>query len=172
MTTESPVGADPAGLLRSRQYLKLLVLAAAIGLPISAFAYGFLSLVHLVQGWVFDDLPRGLGFTGAPDWWPLPILTVAGIVVGLLIRYLPGRGGHVPANGLNTHAPQPHDLVGIFLAAVVGLGLGVVLGPESPLIALGGGLAILALGRSAATRPPQAVALIASVGSFAAVSTL
>ncbi len=172
MTTESPVGADPTELLRSRRYLKMLVLAAAIGLPISAFAYGFLSLVHLVQGWVFDDLPRGLGFAGAPDWWPLPVLTVAGIGVGLLIRYLPGRGGHVPADGLNTGAPHPRDLVGVFLAALVGLGLGVVLGPESPLIALGGGLAILALGRGAATGPPQAVALIASVGSFAAVSTL
>lgn len=172
MSTDSPAGADPTALLRSREYLRLLVLAALLGLPISAAAYGFLTLVHLVQVWVFEDLPRGLGFGTAPAWWPLPVLTLAGVLVGLTIRYLPGRGGHVPAQGLHTGAPAVRDLPGIFAAALIGLGLGVVLGPEAPLIALGGGLAVLALGRGAANRPPQAVALVASVGSFAAVATL
>src|SRR4029450_10536900 len=76
------------------------------------------------------------------------------------------------ARGVHTSRPAVPDLPGIFAAALIGLGLGVVLGPEAPLIALGGGLAVLALGRGAATRPPQAVALVASVGSFAAVATL
>jgi hypothetical protein len=170
--TDGPAEADPTALLRSRQYLRVLALAALVGLPISAAAYGFLTLVHLIQVWMFEDLPRGLGFGATPAWWPLPVLGLAGVLVGLTIRYLPGRGGHVPANGLNTSSPVIAELPGIFAAALIGLGLGVVLGPEAPLIALGGGLAVLALGRGAARRPPQALALVASVGSFAAVATL
>jgi hypothetical protein len=41
---------DPAALLRSRSYLAL---AAIIGAPIPAAAYGFLALVSKMQGWVF-----------------------------------------------------------------------------------------------------------------------
>ena len=166
--------ADPAALLRSRSYLRLLVLATALGLPISAAAYGFLALVHLMQEWIYQDLPRGLGYDSTPTWWALPILTVAGVLVGLVIRYLPGRGGHVPADGLKVGggATTPRELPGVFLAALAGLGLGVVLGPEAPLIALGGGLAVLALGRSARDRPTQVVGLVAAVGSFAALATL
>jgi hypothetical protein len=36
---------DPVALLRSRSFAGLLVLAAILGVPISAAAYGFLALV-------------------------------------------------------------------------------------------------------------------------------
>jgi chloride channel protein, CIC family len=172
-STDAPPTVDPIRLLRSPDYLRLLGLAAAIGLPISAIAYGFLSLVHLLQGWVFDDLPHGLGFAEVPAWWPLPVLGLAGVVVGLVIRYLPGGGGHSPAHGFQAGGlPDPRHVPGVVIAAVVGLGLGVVLGPEAPLIAMGGGLAALALGRGATARPRQVVAMVAATGSFAAVATL
>jgi len=163
---------DPAALLRSPGYLRLLVLATALGPPISAAAYGFLSLVHLLQEWVYESLPHGLGFAGTPNWWPVPVLALAGMVVGLVVRYLPGGGGHQPVDGFSMGLATGRELPGICVAALVGLGLGAVLGPEAPLIALGGGLAALALGPSARNRPERAVALVASVGSFAAVATL
>jgi H+/Cl- antiporter ClcA len=176
VTTVTSTGAppvDPNTLLRSRDYLRLLGLAAAIGLPISAVAYAFLTLVHYLQHWVFEDLPHGLGFHEVPAWWPLPVLGLAGILVGLVIRYLPGGGGHSPAHGFQPGGrPDPRHLPGVVVAAVVGLGLGVVLGPEAPLIAMGGGLAVLALGRGQAARPPQVVAVVAAAGSFAAIATL
>jgi hypothetical protein len=53
---------DPVALLRSRSYLALLMLAAIIGVPISAASYSFLALVAKLQGWVFTDLPKGMGF--------------------------------------------------------------------------------------------------------------
>ena len=62
---------DPLALLRSRSYIVLLVLAAIIGAPVSAVAYFFLALVSKLQGWVFTDLPKGLGFHAEPLWWPL-----------------------------------------------------------------------------------------------------
>jgi H+/Cl- antiporter ClcA len=161
-------------LLRSRDYLRLLVLAAALGIPISALAYLFLQLVAHLQQWLFDDLPRALGVAPDATWWPVPVLTVGGLVVAAAIRLLPGNGGHSPADGFHAGpAPAPgRSLPGIALAAAAGLGAGVVLGPEAPLIALGGGLAALAV--RARRQPPtdRTVAVVGSTGSFAAISTL
>jgi hypothetical protein len=52
------------------------------------------------------------------------------------------------------------------------LSLGVVLGPEAPLIALGAGLAGWAVRLARRPVPAQATAVVAAAGSFAAVSTL
>ena len=165
---------DPHALLRSKGYLGLLILAAALGVPVSAAAYGFLQLVSYLQGEVFAHLPSGLGFHGAPPWWPLPLLTVAGLLVTPVIRFLPGKGGHSPADGFKAGegAPTPAQLPGVLLAALATLSLGVVLGPEAPLIALGGGLAVLAVRLAKRDLPAQATAVVAAAGSFAAVSTL
>jgi H+/Cl- antiporter ClcA len=168
-----PPPPDPAAVLRSRSYIGLLVLAAILGVPISAAAYGFLALVTGLQEWLFTDIPEALGFDGAPWWWPLPLLTLAGILVGLTIRYLPGRGGHSPADGFKAGgAPSPAELPGIAIAALATLSLGAVLGPEAPLIALGAGLAGWAVRLARRDAPAQATAVVAAAGSFAAISTL
>jgi H+/Cl- antiporter ClcA len=170
MASPSP---DPDALLRSRRYVGLLVLAAMLGVPVSAAAYGFLALVGGLQAWLFTDLPRAVGFAGTPLWWPLPLLTLAGVLVGLTIRYLPGRGGHSPADGFKAGGvPAPIELPGIAIAALATLSLGAVLGPEAPLIALGAGLAGSAVRLARRPVPPQATAVVAAAGSFAAVSTL
>jgi H+/Cl- antiporter ClcA len=159
--------------LRSRSYLVLLVVAAIIGVPISAASYGFLQLVDNLQVWVFTDLPSGLGFQQVPAWWPLPPLALAGVLVSLTIRHLPGRGGESPAEGFKFRgAPSPIELAGIAVTALATLGLGAVLGPEAPLIALGGGLAVGAVRLAKRDTPERAGAVVAAAGSFAAVSTL
>lgn len=175
MTTKPPPDADPMAMARSRAYLRLLVLAAIIGVPISALAYFFLALVDKLQEWVFESLPDALGYDATPSWWPLIPLTLAGVLVAAAIRYLPGRGGESPAEGFKAgRGPAPPEaLPGIFLAALAGLALGAVIGPEAPLIALGGGLAAalvrLQRGKKA---PDQVGAVLGATGSFAAVSTL
>jgi H+/Cl- antiporter ClcA len=161
-------------MLRSTAYLRLLVLAAAIGVPVSAVAYGFLKLVALLQTWAFTSLPEGIGFSGTPAWWPLPLLAVAGVLVGATIVYLPGTAGHIPAEGFTSGGPPlaVEDLPGVVIAALATLSLGVVLGPEAPLIAIGGGLGALAVQLAARDAPPTATLVMASAGSFAAISTL
>jgi H+/Cl- antiporter ClcA len=165
---------DPLALLRSRSYLVLLVFAAIIGAPISVAAYFFLALVSKLQGWVFTDLPKGLGFHSEPLWWPIPPLVLAGVLVGLTIRYLPGKGGHSPADGFKAGAgaPSPIELPGILLAALATLSLGVVLGPEAPLIAIGGGLGVLAVRLVKRDAPARTSTVVAAAGSFAAISAL
>jgi chloride channel protein, CIC family len=161
-------------MLRSRAYVGLLVVAAVLGVPISAAAYGFLALVSYLQKELFTHLPHGLGFATVPAWWPLPMLVIGGVLTALAIRYLPGNGGVSPAGGFGVHPPPtPIQLPGVICAALATLAFGVVLGPEMPLIALGGGLAVLAT-KAARRRPvpEQGVKVLGSAGSFAAISTL
>ena len=163
---------DPLAVLRSRGYLGLLVLAAILGVPISAAAYFFLQLVAHLQRWVFTDLPQAIGL-GEPVWWPLLPLALAGLLVGLTVRHLPGRGGPSPADGFHEHgAPAARELPGLLLASLATLALGAVLGPEGPLIALGAGLSAWAARLLRRDMPAQAVAIIGATGSFAAVATL
>jgi H+/Cl- antiporter ClcA len=165
--------ADPLALLRTRRYVGLLVLAAILGVPIAAIAYFFLKLVGVIQNAVFTTLPSGLGFHSEPLWWPLLPLALAGLLVGLTIRYLPGKGGHSPADGLHTGGTiSVANLPGVFLAALATLSLGAVLGPEAPLIALGAGLAVLAVHFSKRDMPAQTIAVVGAAGSFAAIATL
>ena len=161
-------------MLRSRAYVQLLVVAAILGVPISAAAYGFLALVSYLQKELFTHLPHGLGYATAPTWWPLPMLVIGGVLTALAIRYLPGNGGVSPAGGFGLHPPPtPVQLPGVICAALATLAFGVVLGPEMPLIALGGGLAVLAT-KAARRRPvpEQGVRVLGSAGAFAAISTL
>ena len=169
-----PPALDPVAVIRSRQYLSALVLAAILGIPVSAVAYGFLALVAKVQRWIFSDLPMNVFGQAAPAWWPLPWLVLCGVLTALTIQYLPGRGGHSPAFGFQTGGGPPTggELVGVTLAALTTLSLGAVLGPEAPLIAIGSGLAALAVRLAKKDAPPTAQTVLASAGSFAAISTL
>ena len=164
---------DPSSLMRSKQYRGLLLIAAAIGVVVSLASWCFLELVHYLQQWVFVDLPSGLGYKTAPDWWPLPVLAAAGVIIAFAVARLPGNGGHQPADGLKAAGPtNPLDLPGIVLAALASIGLGLVLGPEAPLIALGTGLAVFAVKRSKKEVPDQVIGLLAAAAAFAAISSL
>jgi H+/Cl- antiporter ClcA len=164
---------SPLELLRSRPYAVLLVFAAIIGAPIAVVAYFFLKLIAELQEYLYQTLPGELGFGHEPLWWPLPLLAVAGLIVALAIQYLPGAGGHKPAEGLKVAGrPRPIELPGVAIAALATLGFGAVVGPEAPLIFLGGGLGVLAMQLLKRDAPEQALAVTGAAGSFAAVSTL
>jgi H+/Cl- antiporter ClcA len=172
-STATAPAPDPTELLRSKPYLVLLVFGALIGIPVAAVAFGFLKLVNVAEDWVYNTLPDTFGFNSTPVWWPLPVLVVAGLIVGATIHYLPGRGGHEPTGGLSaTGVAAPNALPGIAIAAFITLAFGGVLGPEAPLIAIGGGIAALAVHLVKKDAPAQATVVIGAAGSFAAISTL
>jgi H+/Cl- antiporter ClcA len=151
--------------------LGLLALTAAVGVAVSFAAWGFLELTHQIQVGVFEKLPESVGYDdGPPAWWPLAPLALAGVLVAFAIDRLPGTGGHNPAEGLKTGTTIPAELPGVVLAAVATIGLGVVLGPEAPLIALGSGLGVLAISRVRSDAPESLVALVGGAGAFAAIS--
>ena len=164
--------ADPGATIRSKSYRVLLVFAAVIGVLVSFASWCFLELVHWIQQEVYQSLPSGLGLHPVPWWWPLPVLAVAGVLAAVAIIRLPGRGGHIPYEGIKAGTAKPAELPGILLAALATLGLGLVLGPEAPLIALGGGLAVLAVKRVKKDTPDQVMAVLAASAAFAAIATI
>ena len=164
--------ADPGATIRSKSYRVLLVFAALIGVLVSFASWCFLELVHWIQQEVYKSLPSGLGLHPVPWWWPLPVLAVAGVLAAVAILRLPGRGGHIPYEGIKAGTAKPAELPGILLAALATLGLGLVLGPEAPLIALGGGLAILAVKLVKKDTPNQVMTVLAASAAFAAIATI
>src|SRR4051795_4379093 len=170
--TSPPARPDPAALMRSPPYVGLLLISALLGAPIAAVAYYFLKLTDLLQHWTYSDLPTAVGFSAEPIWWPVLPLATAGVTVALIVRYLPGGGGEVPLLGFHAGAPPVRvTLPGIVAAALVSIGLGAVIGPEGPLVAIGGGLAYLAVG-AIRKMPDSARRVVGGSGSFAAISTL
>jgi H+/Cl- antiporter ClcA len=152
VTDEAPSGAA---------YLRLVLLAAAIGVPAALVAALFLAAVHEVEDWLWDD----------PAWYLIVGLPAVGACVVIAARkLLPGDGGHSPLGGLST-APTPlAHAPGVALAALGTLCFGAVLGPEAPLIALGSavGLSVTLFVKLA----PKESALMSGAGSFAAISAL
>lgn len=159
--------------MSSRPYAVLLVMVAVIGVVVSLAAWCFLELIYQLQQELFTHLPHALGYpNGAPLWWALPVLAVGALVTALAIRFLPGDGGHIPARGLAVAGgPAPLiELPGVILAALGTIGFGLVLGPEAPLIALGSGVAVMALRGIRRDAEPGVLMIVAAAGSFAAVS--
>nr|WP_318841310.1 chloride channel protein [Streptomyces sp. SS1-1] len=160
------------GMLRDPAYLKALVFSALIGVPVALLAFFFLAGLHQLEHVLWADLPDALGWDAPPWWWPLPLLAVAGLCVGLVVRHLPGAGGHVPAAGLHAPGSTAASLPGVVLAAFASLPLGATLGPEAPLIALGGGLAMLFARLARAPTTPQSAALLGAAGAAAALPAI
>jgi H+/Cl- antiporter ClcA len=183
MTQPVPRGPEPeaAGELsseqadatiRSRRYVVLLVLVAILGVVVSLAAWCFLEAIHQLQNELYTHLPHALGYqNGPPKWWPLPVLAVGALIIALAITRLPGAGGHIPAEGLSTSGmPGPDALPGVLLAGLATIGFGLVLGPEAPLIALGGGLAVLVISMARRDSPPEVLLVIGAAGAFSALS--
>ena len=99
--------ADPGATIRSKSYRVLLVLAALIGVLVSFASWCYLELIHWIQQEVYQTLPSGLGLHPVPWWWPLPVLAAAGVLTAVAIIRLPGRGGHIPYEGIKAGAAKP-----------------------------------------------------------------
>ncbi len=170
MDERAPSPADPKATIRTAGYRRLLGLAAVVGFLVSLAAWAFLTLVPWIQDRVYITIPHAFGFSEAPWWWPLPVLAIAGLISALAIVRLPGRGGRVPAEGFAAGMVSPANLPGILLAALAALGLGLVLGPSMPVIALGSGLAVFAVRKAKSDAPDNVVMVMSAAGSFAALA--
>jgi H+/Cl- antiporter ClcA len=169
----SPTPEDPTATLLSKGFMVLLVIAAVVGVAVSLVAWCFVELVYQLQQELYHHLPAALGYQhGPPLWWSLPILAIAGVLVAVTITRLPGDGGHVPADGLKVGGgpTQPIELPGIILAGLISIGLGLVIGPEAPLIALGAGLGVAIVKLARREAPSQVLVVVGAAGSFAALS--
>ena len=67
--------------------LRLVLLAAAIGIPAALLAAVFLAFVHQLEHWLWTDLPHALG-APQPPWYLVLGLPVAGAGVVIAARLL------------------------------------------------------------------------------------
>ena len=154
---------------RALGYIRTLVLAALLGVPVAVAALLFQTATHDLTHLVWDVLPEALDWSEPPGWYVVLVPALAGVIVALAIR-LPGHGGHTALEGLSIAPVAPSHLPGILLAALATLALGLVLGPEAPLVALGLGLGVLAA-RFLRLEGTEAQLLVVA-GAFAAIAAL
>lgn len=95
------------GLLKTPAYRRTLLLCALVGIPVSLVCFWFLAGLHELQRLLWESLPHSLGWDGPPWWWPLPLLLVGGIGVGLVVARMPGAGGTFPPPGWRWAGPRP-----------------------------------------------------------------
>jgi H+/Cl- antiporter ClcA len=114
-------------------------------------------------------IPEELGWSEPAWWYVILVPGLAGLLVAAAV-WLPGHGGHSPLEGLGADPIPPIALTSILPAALATLGLGLVLGPEAPLIALGLGLGALAV--RLIPLDATGAQLLALSGAFAAVAAL
>jgi H+/Cl- antiporter ClcA len=154
---------------RAVGYLKSLVYAAILGIPVSFAAVLFQTVVHDSTHFVWEWIPHELDWSEPPGWYVIAMTGLAGVLVALFVR-LPGHGGHSPLEGLSAGPVPPITLPGILLASFATLSLGIVLGPEAPLIALGIGLGTLAVRFVRMDEGTEKLLVLA--GAFAAIGAL
>jgi chloride channel protein, CIC family len=150
-------------------YLRTLVLAALLGFPVAVAAVLFQTAIHDVIHFVWEVVPHWLDWSEPASWYVILVPAIAGVLVALCFR-LPGHGGHSPLEGISTAPIRPIELPSILLAGLATLGLGLVLGPEAPLIALGLGLGAIAV-RLVRVEQTEAQLLVLA-GAFAAIAAL
>jgi len=150
-------------------YLRTLLLAALLGVPVAFAAVLFQTALHDLTHFVWEDIPDWLDWSEPAGWYVVLVPALGGLLVTAALR-LPGHGGHSPLEGLGMGELKPVHLVSILPAALAGLSLGIVLGPEAPLIALGLGLPPLIL-RLVGTHGADERLLVLA-GAFAALAAL
>jgi H+/Cl- antiporter ClcA len=128
---------------RARTMLLLAIPALIIGVASSLVLIVVVKVASVLQTMLWTALPANLGFSPESPAWIIMMLTLTGIVVGMVIRYSPGHAGPDPAQEPLIGAPvNPSAMPGLIIALIVGLAGGVSLGPEHPIMAVNIGLAV------------------------------
>jgi H+/Cl- antiporter ClcA len=119
-------------------YYRLMVYAAVFGAPASLLTAGYITLYN--QGVKFFGQPSFYIFN--INFWPLILLSIAGIFIGLAIKFFGQHGGLGVAQ--RQYAQTGHldyrNLPSIILQAFIALWSGAAVGPEGPLVFLTGGV--------------------------------
>ena len=63
---DTPPQAPPS----ATEYLRLVGIAALIGVPSALAAALFLALIHALEDWLWTELPASLGYAAPPEDWP------------------------------------------------------------------------------------------------------
>ncbi|MEV0526982.1 ion channel protein [Streptomyces sp. NPDC050439] len=155
---------------QARALLPLVLPALLVGVGSSLILLLLSFIAERLQDLLWDVLPDAVGVSGTSAGWIIAVLTLAGLVVGLIVWKAPGHAGPDPATLGLVDPPLPlRMLPGIALAVIVGLAGGVSLGPENPITAINIALAYT-LGMAAMPRTPATDwIMLAAAGTIGAL---
>ncbi|MFB5744039.1 ion channel protein [Cedecea sp. S5-13] len=155
---------------RARTMLVLSIPALIIGVLSSLVLIVVMKIAGALQEYLWATLPMEQGYDPHSPFWILLILTLTGVAVGLVIRFLPGHGGPDPATEPLIGAPVPAMAIpGLIMALVIGLAGGVSLGPEHPIMAVNIALAVALGARVLPKVSPLDWTILAAAGTIGAL---
>ncbi|WP_082096158.1 ion channel protein [Demequina flava] len=161
---------SPDKTSRARKLLRVTVPAVIIGAMCGVLLWAIDEAAHGVTVFMWELVPDWIGIDPEARWWPIVVLGLAGLSVGVIIRYIPGHGGYDSATTELVAPPLPLKVLpGVALALIVSLGAGVSLGPESPIISIAVGLSMWGLLKIMPNVGHGPVILIASAGMIGAM---
>jgi chloride channel protein, CIC family len=130
---------EPETPMKASYYL-LMLYAALFGAGASLLAAAYITLYN--QGIKFFEQPSSFFKIGGTSFWPLVLLTVAGVLLGLAIKFFGQHAGLGVAQGqyAKTGRLTPRYVPSILLEAFIALWSGAAVGPEGPLVFLSGGV--------------------------------
>ena len=132
---------EPETPVKTGYYL-LMVYAALFGSGASLLAAAYITLYG--QGIKFFEQPSHFGLN-IGRFWPLVLLTVGGVLIGLAITFFGQHAGLgvAQAQYAKTGRITPRYVPSILLEAFIALWSGAAVGPEGPLVFLSGGVGSL-----------------------------
>lgn len=157
---------------RVRTLALLSLPAMLIGVLSGVILFGLDEISALLQHLIWQDLPAAVGANPDGGLWIFCTLTLTGLAVGLLVRYLPGHAGPDSAAGeMNAGGSAlPLGVVpGLAVVVVVGLAGGVSLGPENPIIAINTAVMTVLIGKLFVRVPSTLIVGLTIAGTVGAL---
>lgn len=128
---------------RARTMLLLSTPALIIGVASSLVLIVVMKVAAVLQQFLWERLPISIGIAHDSPFWIIGMLTLTGIMVGVVIRYSRGHAGPDPACEPLIGMPVPTSAIpGLLAALLLGLAGGVSLGPEHPIMTVNIALAV------------------------------
>ena len=129
----------PETALKTSYYL-LLLYAALFGAGSALLTAGYITLYN--WGVTFFQQPNSYFKIDGISFWPLILLTIAGVLIGIAIKFFGQHAGLGVAQGqyAKTGRITPRYVPSILLEAFIALWSGAAVGPEGPLVFLSGGV--------------------------------
>ncbi|HIB3264246.1 TPA: ion channel protein [Citrobacter youngae] len=128
---------------RARTMLLLSTPALLIGVASSLVLIAAMKVASVLQQFLWERLPISIGIAQDSPFWIITMLTLTGVMVGLIIRYSHGHAGPDPACEPLIGMPvSTSALPGLLAALIIGLAGGVSLGPEHPIMTVNIALAV------------------------------
>ncbi|WP_265555542.1 ion channel protein [Serratia grimesii] len=155
---------------RANAMLAFALPALVIGSASSLVLILVMKFADALQRLLWVNIPAAMNIDTHSPWWLIGILTLTGVAVGLIIRYMPGHAGPDPATESLIGMPLPLSaLPGLALALIVGLVGGVSLGPENPITAINIALVVAIGSRLLPKVPRMDWIILAAAGTIGAL---